>query len=95
MKSASNGEFEQVIIFGTSGKPVRARTVNQLLLVNDYKTNDLIIAEGPAGTGKTYTPIALVVRALKDREVKNYSYPALLLRLERDSGFCRGYERET
>ncbi len=70
MKSASNGEFEQVIIFGTSGKPVRARTVNQLLLVNDYKTNDLIIAEGPAGTGKTYTSIALAVRALKDREVK-------------------------
>jgi phosphate starvation-inducible PhoH-like protein len=70
MKSASNGEFEQVIIFGTSGKPVRARTVNQLQLVNDYKTSDLIIAEGPAGTGKTYTSIALAVRALKDREVK-------------------------
>jgi phosphate starvation-inducible PhoH-like protein len=70
MKSASNGEFEQVLIFGTSGKPVRARTVNQLLLVNDYKINDLIIAEGPAGTGKTYTSIALAVKALKDREVK-------------------------
>lgn len=70
MKSASKGEFEEVIIFGTSGKPVRARTVNQLLLVNDYKSNDLIIAEGPAGTGKTYTSIALAVRALKDREVK-------------------------
>jgi len=70
MKSASNGEFEQVIVFGTSGKPVRARTVNQSLLVNDYKFNDLIIAEGPAGTGKTYTSIALAVKALKDREVK-------------------------
>jgi len=70
MKSASNGEFEQVIIFGTSGKPVRARTVNQLVLVNDYKTSDLIIAEGPAGTGKTYTSIALAVKALKEREVK-------------------------
>ena len=70
MKSASNGDFEQVIVFGTSGKPVRARTVNQLLLVNDYRTNDLIIAEGPAGTGKTYTSIALAVRALRDREVR-------------------------
>jgi phosphate starvation-inducible protein PhoH and related proteins len=49
---------------------VRARTVNQLQLVNDYNTNDLIIAEGPAGTGKTYTAIALAVRALKNREVK-------------------------
>lgn len=70
MKSASNGEFEQVLLFGTSGKPVRARTVNQLQLVGDYKNNDLIIAEGPAGTGKTYTSIALAVRALKEKEVK-------------------------
>ncbi len=70
MRSASNGEFEQVIVFGTSGKPVRARTVNQLQLVSDYKTCDLVIAEGPAGTGKTYTSIALAVKALKDREVK-------------------------
>lgn len=70
MRSASKGDFEQVIVFGTSGKPIRARTVNQLLLINDYKSNDLIIAEGPAGTGKTYTSIALAVRALKEREVK-------------------------
>ena len=61
MKTASKGDFEQVL---------RARTVNQLLLVNDYRTNDLIIAEGPAGTGKTYTSIALAVKALRDREVK-------------------------
>jgi phosphate starvation-inducible protein PhoH and related proteins len=70
MRSASNGEFEQVIVFGTSGKPVRARTVNQLQLVNDYKSCDLVIAEGPAGTGKTYTSIALAVKALKEREIK-------------------------
>ncbi len=70
MKSATDGDFEDVIVFGTSGKPVRARTTNQVLLVNDYKTNDLIIAEGPAGTGKTYTSIALAVKALKEREVK-------------------------
>jgi phosphate starvation-inducible PhoH-like protein len=70
MKSASNGDFEQILIFGTSGKPIRARTINQLRLVNDYRKNDLIIAEGPAGTGKTYTSIALAVKALKEREVK-------------------------
>jgi phosphate starvation-inducible PhoH-like protein len=70
MKSASEGQFEEVILFGTSGKPIRARTVNQVSLVNDYKVNDLIIAEGPAGTGKTYTSIALAVKALKEREVK-------------------------
>jgi phosphate starvation-inducible PhoH-like protein len=70
MKSASEGAFENVIVFGTSGKPVRARTINQVQLINDYKSNDLIIAEGPAGTGKTYTSIALAVRSLKEREVK-------------------------
>lgn len=70
MKSASNGHFEDVLVFGTSGKPIRARTVNQVQLVNDYKINDLIVAEGPAGTGKTYTSIALAVKALKEREVK-------------------------
>ncbi len=70
MKTATSGDFEQILVFNTTGKPVRARTVNQLLLVSDYKTNDLIIAEGPAGTGKTYTSIAMAVRALKEREVK-------------------------
>ena len=70
MRSASNGEFENVIVFGTSGKPIRARTANQVQLVNDYRNNDLIITEGPAGTGKTYTSIALAVKALKEREVK-------------------------
>jgi len=70
MKSASKGDFEQVIVFGTSGKPVRARTVHQFQLVQDYRNNDLIIADGPAGTGKTYTSIALAVKALKEREVK-------------------------
>lgn len=70
LKSAANGDFEHVIVFGTSGKPVRARTVNQLALVREYRNNDLVIAEGPAGTGKTYTSIALAVRSLKEREVK-------------------------
>jgi len=70
MRSATSGDFEDTLVFGSSGKPVRARTVNQVQLVKDYSTNDLIIAEGPAGTGKTYTAIALAVRALKNREVK-------------------------
>jgi len=70
MKSASDGDFEQALILGSTGKPVRARTVNQLRLVKDYLTNDLLIAEGPAGTGKTYTAIALAVKSLKNQEVK-------------------------
>jgi phosphate starvation-inducible PhoH-like protein len=70
MRTASSGDFEDALVFGTNGRPVRARTVNQLLLVKEYSVSDLIIAEGPAGTGKTYTAIALAVRALKNHEVK-------------------------
>jgi phosphate starvation-inducible protein PhoH and related proteins len=70
MRTASNGDFEDALVFGTSGRPVRARTVNQLQLVKEYSASDLIIAEGPAGTGKTYTAIALAVRALRNHEVK-------------------------
>ncbi|HWR74642.1 MAG TPA: PhoH family protein [Bacteroidales bacterium] len=70
MRTASSGDFEDALVFGTNGRPVRARTVNQLLLVKEYSASDLIIAEGPAGTGKTYTAIALAVRALKNHEVK-------------------------
>lgn len=94
MKSASNGEFEEVIVFGTSGKPIRARTVNQLLLVKEYKNNDLIIAEGPAGTGKTYTSIALAVRALKEREVKKIILTRPAVEAGERLGFLPGDVRE-
>ncbi len=59
-----------VILYGESGKPVRAQTTNQKLLVEECMKNDLLLAIGPAGTGKTYTAIALAVRSLKMREVK-------------------------
>ena len=61
---------DYVIVYGSDGKCVKARTPNQKRLVKDYYDNDLIFALGPAGTGKTYTAIALAVRALKNREVK-------------------------
>ena len=59
-----------IIVYGNDGKPVRARTTNQKRLVKEYYKNDLLFAVGPAGSGKTYTAIALAVRALKNREVK-------------------------
>ena len=59
-----------VIVYGNNGLIVKARTKNQQRLVELYKTNDLLIAVGPAGSGKTYTAIALAVGALKNREVK-------------------------
>src|SRR5574344_1272696 len=67
---SSADENGDVIVYGNDGKVVRARTKNQKKLVCDYYKHDLIFAIGPAGTGKTYTAIALAVRALKNREVK-------------------------
>lgn len=63
-----NGDY--IIVYSNDGKPIKARTKNQKRLVDEYYKNDLLFALGPAGTGKTYTAIALAVRALKNREVK-------------------------
>jgi len=61
---------EDIIVYGNQGKAIQAKTVNQKRLILEYGQNDLIFAIGPAGTGKTYTAIALAVRALKNKEVK-------------------------
>ncbi len=63
-------DFNSVIVYGSDGRAISARTKNQKKLVDDYFNNDLIFALGPAGSGKTYTAIALAVRALKNKEVK-------------------------
>ena len=68
-KSMKNDETYN-IVYGNEGRIVRAKTKNQRRLVDEYYKNDLIFALGPAGTGKTYTAIALAVRALKNKEVK-------------------------
>ena len=60
----------EVLLYGESGKPIRAKTVNQKALVKSCDETDLMFAIGPAGTGKTYTAIALAVRALKYKKVK-------------------------
>jgi len=64
------GTGDYIIVYSNEGKPIKARTKNQKKLVDEYYKNDLLFALGPAGTGKTYTAIALAVRALKNREVK-------------------------
>ena len=61
---------DDVIVFGNSGKSIRARTVNQRRMTEEFKTNDLLFAIGPAGTGKTYTAIALAVAAFKSKAVR-------------------------
>jgi phosphate starvation-inducible PhoH-like protein len=65
-----NPEETGVILFGVNGKPIKARTGNQQLMVEAYDANDLLFAVGPAGSGKTYIAIALAVRALKRKVVK-------------------------
>ena len=58
------------IVFSVTGKPIVPRSENQLKLVKEYEKNDMLFAIGPAGSGKTYTAIALAVRSLKNKEIK-------------------------
>jgi len=83
-----------VIVFGNSGKQVRARTPNQRRLVNESFENDLIFAIGPAGTGKTYTAIALAVRALKNREIKKIILSRPAVEAGENLGFLPGDLKE-
>ncbi len=66
-KSADN---KNVILYGRNGRPIRAKTINQKKLITQSETNDIVFAIGPAGTGKTYTAVALAVRALKNKLVR-------------------------
>ena len=60
----------KVILYGVGKKKIKAHTVNQIKIVEAFESNDMVFAIGPAGTGKTYTGIAVAVKALKDKEVK-------------------------
>ena len=68
-KTKKDGE-QGVIVYSVQGKPITARSENQQRLVEAYNKNDMIFATGPAGSGKTYTSIALAVRALKNKEIR-------------------------
>ena len=60
----------KILVHGINGKQIKAQTANQRKLVESMNNNDMVFAIGPAGTGKTYTGVALAVRALKNKEVK-------------------------
>ena len=66
----SNGNSNATLVHGRGGKAIKAKTVNQKRLITSSDENDIVFALGPAGTGKTYTAVALAVRALKNRVVK-------------------------
>ena len=85
---------KDVIVYGNNGNIVRARTVNQQRLVKLYDGNDLLFAVGPAGSGKTYTAIALAVRALKERQVRRIILTRPAVEAGEKLGFLPGDMKE-
>ena len=83
-----------VLVFGPNGKSVRARTQNQKLMVTLAEKNDIIFAIGPAGTGKTYTAVALAVRALKNKQVKKIILTRPAVEAGESLGFLPGDLKE-
>lgn len=92
--AAGEGSMEEILVYNINGKPIRARTVNQFHLVEAYRINDLLVAVGPAGTGKTYTAIALAVRALKNKQVKRIVLTRPAVEAGERLGFLPGDMRE-
>lgn len=85
---------ESTIVYGRGGKPIKARTRNQKLLVDTCEKNDVVFAVGPAGTGKTYTAVALAVRALKNRVVKKIIMTRPAVEAGENLGFLPGDLKE-
>ena len=83
-----------VLVFGPNGKTVRARTANQKKLVQAADKNDIVFAIGPAGTGKTYTAVALAVRALKNKVVKKIILTRPAVEAGESLGFLPGDLKE-
>lgn len=79
-----------VLVFGNKGLQVRARTENQRRLVDSCRNNDMVFAIGPAGTGKTYTAVALAVRALKNKEVRRIILTRPAVEAGENLGFLPG-----
>ncbi|MAZ71534.1 MAG: phosphate starvation-inducible protein PhoH [Flavobacteriaceae bacterium] len=89
--SASSGE---VLVHGVSGKLIKAQTANQRKLVDLMNKNDMVFAVGPAGTGKTYTGVALAVKALKEKQVKRIILTRPAVEAGENLGFLPGDLKE-
>ena len=83
-----------ILFYGNDGKPIKARTTNQKKMVEKCVENDLVFAIGPAGTGKTYTAVALAVKALKDKAVQRIILCRPAVEAEEKLGFLPGDMRE-
>ena len=87
-------KHDHLIVHGVGGKSIVARTANQQKLMKYYDTNDLLFAIGPAGSGKTYTAIALAVRSLKNREVRKIILSRPAVEAGEKLGFLPGDMKE-
>lgn len=85
---------EDILLYGNNGKVIKAKTINQKRLVDAYNENDLLFAIGPAGTGKTYTAIALAVRALKNKEIQRIILTRPAVEAGETLGFLPGDVKE-
>ena len=85
---------DDVLVFGNGGLIVKARTENQRKIVSSIAQNDMVFAIGPAGTGKTYTAVALAVKALKNREVKKIILTRPAVEAGENLGFLPGDLKE-
>lgn len=92
MISTDNGS--ETIVHGNQGVKIKARTLNQKKLVQSVDANDMVFAVGPAGTGKTYTAVALAVRALKNKEVKRIVLTRPAVEAGENLGFLPGDLKE-
>jgi len=92
--SENSTNADDVLVFGNSGLIIKARTSNQRRIVESIKKNDMVFAIGPAGTGKTYTAVALAVRALKNREVKKIILTRPAVEAGENLGFLPGDLKE-
>lgn len=93
-KSAIPAEGDEIIVHGNNGLKVKAKTINQRKLVKAANENDMVFAVGPAGTGKTYTAVALAVRALKNKEVKRIILTRPAVEAGENLGFLPGDLKE-
>jgi len=89
-----NNNTNDIIVFGPNGKVIRAKTQNQKLLTGASEKNDIIFAIGPAGTGKTYTAVALAVRALKNKTVRKIILTRPAVEAGESLGFLPGDLKE-
>ncbi|HET6243078.1 MAG: PhoH family protein [Bacteroidetes bacterium] len=87
-------EAGDVLVFGNSGLLIKARSVNQRRMVDSYAKNDMVFAIGPAGTGKTYTAVALAVRALKNKEIRKIILTRPAVEAGENLGFLPGDLKE-